>query len=273
MLEGTPRLDRQAAAAAIEANFVETWWTVASAYDAELHDADGIRWFSFAGPIGDDPRATSVVRANLADGEAAAAIDALLDELRRRGRPAVWWVSRATRPANLGKRLLGRGLQAWPPWPGMAIELDLLPPPPEHDDFAVEVCRSSEQLADLVSVLEPLGMRGIFTGAFERLAATRGLGADQSFQHFIGRLDSGRPVACASLCTAGDAAGVYAVAVAEDARRRGYGRAVSLAALQAGADHGHRFGVLQSSQMGFGVYRDIGLGLVLRLQAYEPGVS
>ena len=76
-------------------------------------------------------------------------------------------------------------------------------------------------------------------------------------------------MACATLCTAGDAAGIYAVAVAEEARRRGYGRAISLAALQAGADAGHRFGVLQSSTMGFGVYRAIGLTLVCRLQAYE----
>jgi hypothetical protein len=44
---------------------------------------------------------------------------------------------------------------------------------------------------------------------------------------------------------------------------------VSLAALQAGADAGLRFGVLQSSQMGFSVYRSIGLTLVCRLQAYE----
>ena len=80
-------------------------------------------------------------------------------------------------------------------------------------------------------------------------------------------------MACATLCTAGDAAGIYAVAVAEDARRRGYGRAISLAALQAGADAGHRFGVLQSSTMGFGVYRAIGLTLVCRLQAYEDIVG
>lgn len=129
--------------------------------------------------------------------------------------------------------------------------------------------RSEEGLNELISVLEQLDMRGIFTGAFERMTASGGLGPDQPFEHFIGRTSDGHAVACASLCTAGDAAGIYAVAVAEDARRRGYGRAVSLAALQAGADRGHRFGVLQSSQMGFGVYRGIGLTLVCRLQAYE----
>jgi GNAT superfamily N-acetyltransferase len=135
------------------------------------------------------------------------------------------------------------------------------------------VCRSPEQFADVLSVLEPLGMRGIHAGAFERIGAAGGWGPEQPFQHFIGRASGGRAVACSTLCTAGDAAGVYAVAVAEDVRRRGYGRAISLAALHAGADRGHRFGVLQSSTPGFGVYRDIGLSLVCRLQAYELAPS
>jgi ribosomal protein S18 acetylase RimI-like enzyme len=151
----------------------------------------------------------------------------------------------------------------------MAIELEHLPPPAVHDDFGVEVVRSSEQFGDVLAVLEPLGMRGIYAGAYERIGAAGGWGQDQPFEHFVGRLADGRPVACATLCTAGDEAGILSVAVAEDARRRGYGRAVSLAALQAGADRGHRFGVLQSSLPGFGVYRGIGLSLVCRLQAYE----
>jgi ribosomal protein S18 acetylase RimI-like enzyme len=181
----------------------------------------------------------------------------------------VWWTWRGSRPADIGHRLVRHGMEAWPAWPGMAIELDQLPPPPQHDDFAVEVCRSSEQFDDVLAVLEPLGMRGIFAGAYQRVGASGGWGPEQPFEHFIGRTSDGRPVACATICTAGDAAGIYAVAVAEDARRRGYGRAVSLSALQAGADRGHRFGVLQSSMPGFTVYRGIGLTLVCRLQAYE----
>ena len=262
------RLDRRAAAEAVERNFVETWWEVGRAWDAELHDEGGLRWLSFSGP-NEDPRATSVLRCDLPDDEAEAAIDALLARLRERRLPAVWWTWRGSRPADIGRRLLARGLEAWPAWPGMAIELDLLPPPPRHDDFAVEVCRSSEQFVGIISVLEPLGMRGIYAGAFERLGGRNGWGPEQPFEHFLGRTTDGRAVACATLCTAGEAAGIYAVAVAEDARRRGYGRAVSLAALQAGADRGHRFGVLQSSMPGFSVYRGIGLSLVCRLQAYE----
>lgn len=272
MIEGTPPIDRHAAAAAVERNFVETWQLIAGAYrDGEIHDADGLTWHVFSGP-NDDPRSTSVLRINLADGGADAAIDGLLAELRGRRQGSVWWTWRGSRPADAGKRLRARGLEQWPAWPGMAIELDALPPPPVHDDFAIRAVRSATEFEDVLAVLEPLGMRGIFAGAFERIGAREGWGASVPFQHFVGRTRDGRPVACAALCTAGDAAGIYAVAVAEEARRRGYGRAISLAALQAGADAGHRFGVLQSSTMGFGVYRAIGLTLVCRLQAYEDSV-
>ncbi|HEY7463597.1 MAG TPA: GNAT family N-acetyltransferase [Candidatus Limnocylindria bacterium] len=265
-------MDRHAAARAVEGNFVATWQVVAAAWSGELHDADGLIWHSFNGP-NDDPRATSVLRIDLDDGGADEAIDDLRSRLRSRGRPAVWWTWRGSRPADIGKRLAARGMQAWPAWPGMAMELDALPPQPVHGDFSVHAVRSAADFQGALDVLEPLGMRGIFTGAFERVGAEQGWGPDAPFQHFVGRLADGRPVAAASLCTAGDAAGIYAVAVAEDARRRGYGRAVSIAALQAGADAGHRFGVLQSSQLGFSVYRAIGLYLVCRLQPYEDAAG
>jgi GNAT superfamily N-acetyltransferase len=255
-------------AAAVEDNFVRTWQAVAAAYDGELHDSGGLVWHSFQSPK-EDPRSTSILRIELPDAEANAAIDGMLAMLRDRGLPAVWWTWRGSRPADIGRRLKARGLEQWPAWPGMAMELDALPPPPQHDGFAVEVVRSSDEFHDVLAVLGSLDMIGIFAGAFERVGQAAGWGVEQPFQHFVGRLADGRPVACASLCTAGDAAGLYAVGVTEDARRHGYGRAVSLAALQAGADRGHRFGVLQSSQMGFGVYRAIGLTLVCRLQAYE----
>ena len=268
MLEGSAPIDRRAAARAVEANFVATWQLVAAAWDGELHDENGLAWHSFHGP-NDDPRATSVLRVELEEATADARIDDLRGRLRARGLPAVWWTWRESRPANIGKRLRARGMEQWPAWPGMAMDLDALPPPPIHDDFAVGPVRSNADFADVLAVLEPLGMRGIFAGAFERLGARDGWDDAQPFQHFVGRTAGGRPVATATLCSAAGAAGLYGVAVAEDVRRRGYGRAVSLAALQAGADAGHRYGVLQSSQLGYNVYRGIGLTLVCRLQAYE----
>jgi hypothetical protein len=230
--EGIPTIDRHAAARAVEDNFVQTWQVVASAYGGELHDSDGLVWHSFQSP-NEDPRSTSILRINLSDGQADASIDGMLATLRDRRLPAVWWTWRGTHPVDAGRWLLARGLEAWPAWPGMAMELDALPPPPQHDGFAVQVVRSSDEFRDVLAVLGSLGMIGIFAGAFERIGHAGGWGPEQPFEHFVGRL----------------------------------------AAQRGGADRGHRFGVLQSSQMGFSVYRSIGLTLVCRLQAYELGTS
>lgn len=43
-----------------------------------------------------------------------------------------------------------------------------------------------------------------------------------------------------------------------DARGRGFGRAVTLAAMHAGAEAGAAVAVLQSTEMGHGVYRRLG---------------
>jgi GNAT superfamily N-acetyltransferase len=53
-------------------------------------------------------------------------------------------------------------------------------------------------------------------------------------------------------------AGLYAILTRASARGNGYGRALTIAALRAAAGLGHRIGVLQSSDLGYGVYRRLG---------------
>jgi hypothetical protein len=86
--QGTPAIDRHAAARAVEDNFVQTWQVIAAAYGGELHDANGLMWHSFQGP-NEDPRSTSILRTNLPDDVADAAIGGMLTMLRERHMPAV----------------------------------------------------------------------------------------------------------------------------------------------------------------------------------------
>jgi len=82
--------------------------------------------------------------------------------------------------------------------------------------------------------------------------------ADPSVRVAIAALE-GDPVAVAAAIRSGSTLGVYAVGTAERARRRGLGRAVTSAVIDAGVDAwGSRLAVLQSSQMGHGVYRSMG---------------
>jgi GNAT superfamily N-acetyltransferase len=53
-------------------------------------------------------------------------------------------------------------------------------------------------------------------------------------------------------------AGLFNVGTLETHRRRGYGRAVSIAAMAAGRERGLVTGVLQATEMGEPVYRALG---------------
>jgi ribosomal protein S18 acetylase RimI-like enzyme len=74
---------------------------------------------------------------------------------------------------------------------------------------------------------------------------------------WIGRVD-GAVVSTSRLSIGAGVAGLYAISTLAASRGRGYGRALTIAALRAGASLGHRIGVLQSSDHGYGVYRRLG---------------
>ena len=68
----------------------------------------------------------------------------------------------------------------------------------------------------------------------------------------------------------GDTAGVYSIGVVEGYRRRGIGRAMTLAVLRLGRDAGCRIGVLQSSEMGYPLYEAMGFESVETYHHFEP---
>jgi ribosomal protein S18 acetylase RimI-like enzyme len=69
---------------------------------------------------------------------------------------------------------------------------------------------------------------------------------------------SGQPVATALAVVDGDAVVIYNVATLPEARGRGIGAAITLAALRDARSGGATLGVLESSEIGYGVYRRIG---------------
>ena len=74
---------------------------------------------------------------------------------------------------------------------------------------------------------------------------------------WIGRVD-GTAVASSRVSIGAGVAGLYAISTLAGHRGKGYGRALTIAALRAAASIGHRIGVLQSSDLGYGVYRRLG---------------
>lgn len=94
-----------------------------------------------------------------------------------------------------------------------------------------------------------------------------GLNHNPPLKHFIGVL-KGKPVAVASLFLASGVAGVYNVATVPEARRQGIGALITLEALFKARAAGFRVGILQSSEMGAGIYRRLGFREFCRIDHY-----
>lgn len=111
------------------------------------------------------------------------------------------------------------------------------------------------------------------SGADESVLRTwfgSGLLDDPNVVALVGYVD-GTPVAKAMSIRTGEVVGIYDVGTLETARRRGYGWAMTLAAIVAGASSGATVATLQSSEMGFPLYSSHGFETVFDYRRFlEP---
>ena len=185
-----------------------------------------------------------------------------LDWLKARDVPFSAWVDEK-RASGAAGVLTAFGLEPDPdPDPGMALHP--LPPVP-RPAAGVRIARVDE-----ASLAEHVGMRladGMPPDVVAALFSSEFL-ADPDVEMFTAFLD-GDPVGGSVAIRSGDVAGVYAVGTMEAARRRGVGTAATWACVTAAEGWGCETVVLQSSEMGLGVYRAMGFETVVDYARYR----
>jgi ribosomal protein S18 acetylase RimI-like enzyme len=213
----------------------------------------GFRLAASGGPISDFNR----IIVTAASSELEADLEAALDELQ--GMPALSaWLPAVVATPELVETFTRRGFVEDEPVPAMTAGLDDLPPLEAPAGAQLAFVASAVQAEAALDVMLagfgiPMEVRPWLLDLFTSVTRRSG----SPLRILIATLD-GRPVATALRGVFGGTAVIYNVATLPDARGRGFGRFVTLAAMHDAAAHGARRAVLESSEMGRNVYRRLG---------------
>ncbi len=147
--------------------------------------------------------------------------------------------------------------------PVMAMA-SLAPGPPPPAELSIEQANGPEDITDFVNVFsEGFGVpRVMAERVFTRVVLTAGV-----FGAVLGRVD-GQAVTAASVTVSGTTAGIYNVATLAKHRGKGYGAAMTWAAMDVGRSRGCDHAILQASEMGLSVYEKMGFEIVGRYRHF-----
>lgn len=210
-----------------------------TAAGATSHRATDLTWV-VTGVKGD--AFNGVIWTRLSPASADAQVQALVEQFRFQGLPALWRLDQATEPADLGSRLRSLGCTPVPDGlcmgaqlPALAREMSRFP------GLTVDRVSSSVELAEWLDVWtetsgEPREPRGF-------LYDSLGFGARNPLHHYLARID-GQPAGVAELFLGQRGAGLYSLAVAPAFRGRGIGTALVLTPLLVARTLGYDVGVV-----------------------------
>jgi len=240
----------------IETNLFDLMRLVRHWPKIEMHDGPDMLWTASDIPF---YLFNCVMRAHLAPEEINASIASAIHRSKARNVPMGWYVGPATAPPGLGADLLASGFCLESTQIGMAMDLQKLDESPQMPgQLTIVKLYDAESLRPWCQTLgEGFEMPDFIVEAFYEVFLYLGFGDEVPVRHYLG-LVQGKPVATSSLFLGEGVAGIYDVATIPEARRQGIGAAMTIQPLQEAQTRGYPVGILQSSEMGFPVYRRIG---------------
>ncbi len=246
-------------AVAIDQNMVDYWKSPREYYNNFAEFIETKEYFQYTTGIS-FPMSNGVLDAKLSPETAEETIKELIAFYEKKQLPFLWLYGPSNKPANLRELLTKNGLQLFRPNTGMAFSLK---------NQALEP--KSIPKVEIVKV-----GAGKILGDFCKVALFgTGIPLELTYEHYLPLFSSwllkensnvsgflaylnGQPVASSVVFYSAGVAGIYWVATLEEARNKGIGTAITLAPMQEAKDLGYEIVILQSSVMGFNLYKRIG---------------
>jgi GNAT superfamily N-acetyltransferase len=201
-----------------------------------------------------------------ADAEDVSNISAVLRPYQTRQATAVWFQLPSSQSERSKDRLLAHGLTLLDVRRCMAVDINAVSIP-ETDTHILRV-QNEAQCWDWVKVQSSAngGFPPLVQQTYLELMMST-LNTDSPLHAFIAYKGI-QPVACSLLHPGNGVAGIYQVGTIPEARRKGYGRAVTYASLQYAGQIGCQISILLATQMGGPMYEKMGFQDVLQSNVY-----
>jgi GNAT superfamily N-acetyltransferase len=242
--------------------------TLGQADGAELGRASYLTRYSDSSII--SPMFNGVVRIGIPPDQIDQAIDETCDYFTARERPlAFWWVGASSQPADLGARLVARGLVEFEiDAPSMAVDLHALPTSvTAPSDFTIEIVHDRSTAEAWAGTFNTIYGTPQFAGQAWSDAFARYNFDTAPFRLYLGHW-RGKPVATNMLILGAGAASVLGVGTLPEARGHGIGSAITLQPYLDAREQGYHTGVLFATEMGIPVYERLGFRKVGTISRY-----
>jgi ribosomal protein S18 acetylase RimI-like enzyme len=222
------------------------------------------RWYS---PL-QHPWFNGVLSSSPFEAEDDAFIEATIQHFRaKRVSTFTWWMEPHLKPSDWGPALSKHGFGFDNGTPGMAVDLQALNESiGTVDGLEVRAVADEESLHTWAKIfIAGYGLPSDWENTvFDEWLK---LGLEFPLKNYLGYIND-EPVSTACLFYGGGAAGIYSVSTLPKARGRGIGAAVTLKPLLDAREKGYRVGVLQSSEMGFNIYKKLGFRHLCQIENF-----
>ncbi|NPD87921.1 MAG: GNAT family N-acetyltransferase [Asgard group archaeon] len=199
----------------------------------------------------------SVTNVNFLDNDTDQQLDEIIALFENRKVPVLWWIGPNSTPKNLDTFLEKREFRKVDEPPGMYMDLNNLDLSSlNSSNLRIELVKNLKQIEDWVNVFSA-GMGTPENRREHLLKSQTILKEKEDYIGFIG-YSNDEPVTISALILDDNVAGVYFVITKTEQRGKGFGTLITLAALKEARDQGYHQAILQSSAMGYNIYKRIG---------------